>query len=252
MPRDVVAITLVKDEADIIERTITWMAGQVDCVIAIDNGSTDGTRELLEDLPCWVGDDPDPAHWQARKITALAREVGGGFIVPFDADEIWYATDRDLTVADAIRANPRGWIWTAELITHVPTDHPGDHPFDRLAYRQRTASPLSKVAARWAENMTFTEGAHSVHYDGEYPSTLNYKLEIRHFPYRSPSQFISKALNGYRGRMLTTLPDDISPHLRQFGAIHAEGGDEALQDFYWTNLYKETSDPELIKDPCPA
>lgn len=246
------AITLVKDEADIIERSITWMLGQVDEVVAVDNGSTDGTREILEGLPVELRDDSDPAHWQARKITAIARSIGGGYIVPFDADEIWYATNRDLTIAEALLENRRGHIYTAELITHVPTDCPGDHPFDRCAYRQRHASPLSKVAARWADNMTFTEGAHSVHYNGHYPHTLNYKLEIRHFPYRSPSQFISKALNGYKGRMLTTLPEDISPHLRQFGAIHEEGGDEALQEFYWTNLHKETSDPDLVKDPCPA
>ena len=68
----VVAVTMVKNEADVIETTIRHIAAHVDHVIVADNGSTDGTRELLDELPCEVIDDPDPAYYQSRKMSALA------------------------------------------------------------------------------------------------------------------------------------------------------------------------------------
>ena len=40
----VTAVTVVRDEADIIETTLRHTATQVDHIIAADNGSADGTR----------------------------------------------------------------------------------------------------------------------------------------------------------------------------------------------------------------
>jgi len=247
-------VCLVKDEADVIERTITHMLGQVDRVVAVDNGSTDGTREILASLPIEVRDDPDPRHYQARKVTALAIDTGGKYVVPFDADEIWYSTSRE-PIATVIRRNARKtWVFTAELLEHVPTEgmH-GDHPFDRMRYRRRTVNPLLKVACRVMPFMQFSEGYHSVTYHGQYAATRPFKLEVRHFPYRSPNQFISKVRNGYNGRKAAAdLPEEVSPHLRGFGRMLESGGEEALAEYFWSNIWREPDDPELIADPCPA
>jgi len=241
---------MVKDEADVIETTISHMLGQVDRIVAIDNGSTDGTDEILQSLPVEFRRDEDPKHYQARKITAAARTAGGRYIVPFDADEVWYGTN-GRTVREAIRQNGRGWIFVAEMFEHVPTDGAGANPFERMEYRKREPNPLQKVAAKRKDDLTFIEGAHSANYNGEYPATIRFKLEIRHFPYRSPSQFISKVRNGYNGRKATDLPEDVSPHFRRFGRMLEDGGEEALSEYFWSNIYRETSDPELVRDPCP-
>ena len=86
---------MVKDEADIVAATVAHMCGQVDAVIVADNNSTDGTRDILDGLPVTVVDDPDPAYYQSRKMTALAGrarvEFDATWVIPFDADEWWYS-----------------------------------------------------------------------------------------------------------------------------------------------------------------
>src|SRR5688572_466349 len=91
---------MVRDEADIIEWTVLHMLGQCDQVIVTDNGSTVGTREILDAL-VYLGnltiiEDPEPAYYQAHKMTGLAhraREMGATWVVPFDADELWLSRD---------------------------------------------------------------------------------------------------------------------------------------------------------------
>ena len=59
------AVTMVRDEADIIETTVRHMLTQVDVVIVADNRSVDGTREIVEQLPVHLLDDPE--QW-AREV----------------------------------------------------------------------------------------------------------------------------------------------------------------------------------------
>ena len=46
----VVAVTMVRDEEDVIRSTVAHMLDEVDAVIVADNLSTDRTREILDDL----------------------------------------------------------------------------------------------------------------------------------------------------------------------------------------------------------
>jgi len=94
------AVTMVRDELDIIEATLRHLESEgVEGIIVADNLSTDGTYEWLQDnaanFDCQllVQQDPDPAYYQSRKMTALAHqafELGAAWTLPFDADEIWY------------------------------------------------------------------------------------------------------------------------------------------------------------------
>lgn len=256
----IAGISLVKDEIDVIERTVRHMATQVDALLVADNGSTDGTRELLgelaEDLPMTVLDDHEKAHYQARKLTALAgtaAEHGAEWVVPFDADEIHFAFAG--RIADVIRSVPSAWIFTADMYEHRPTARDeGEHPFDRMAWRDPDLNPLLKIACRTHRTVAIHEGSHSVDYSGDYPETVSGQLHIRHFPYRSPEQFVSKARNGSAGRNATDLdPEEVSPHLREYGRLLAEGGPPALEYLFYDRFYSE--DPEadgLVLDPCPS
>jgi len=89
------AVTMVRDEADIVEATVRHMLTQVDVVIVADNRSVDGTREILEGLPVHLLNDPERGYYQSEKMARLAHmarvEHGADWVVPFDADEWWYS-----------------------------------------------------------------------------------------------------------------------------------------------------------------
>ena len=93
------AVGIVRDEADIVETVIRNLLAQgVERVVIADNLSTDATASVLErlagSLPVTVLSDRLAAHYQAEKTTLLARaaaRAGAGWVLPFDADEVWTA-----------------------------------------------------------------------------------------------------------------------------------------------------------------
>lgn len=251
----VVAVTMVKNEADVIETTIRHMSAQVDHVVVADNGSIDGTRELLAHLPCEVLDDPDPAYWQSKKMTALAHYAGdvhgAQWIVPFDADELWLArqgTVRDTLAVTTSRVVP-AWVFD-----HVATDadDPSLPPMRAMRHRMRERTPLHKVAARYRPDMVVEMGNHQVTYPGiDAPSVAWDLLEVRHFPIRSPQQYLRKARQGAAALDLTDLDYTTGQHWRDWARLVDERGEQALTDAFLDHWFYRHDDPRVVLDPVP-
>ena len=92
----VVAITMVRDEEDIIDWTLQHLLDQVvDHIIVADNLSVDETPWKLAALASTgkvtVIQDDEPGYYQDKKMTDLAHMAAADFdaewILPFDADE---------------------------------------------------------------------------------------------------------------------------------------------------------------------
>jgi glycosyltransferase involved in cell wall biosynthesis len=245
------AISMVRDEADIIGATVAHMLGQVDHVIVADNGSTDDTRAILSDLGVEVVDDPDPAYYQSRKMTALAQRAaaaGATWVVPFDADEIWCAADG--RIADLLAASTVDVV-TAALYDHVPSALDPDvaDPVRRIGWRRATPTPLPKVACRVAPDLVIAQGNHAATYDRPHVEVAG--LVVHHYPYRSADQFVRKARNGSQAYRATDLPDTAGAHWRQYGDLLDAHGPEVLAGVFrrWFWSPDPTADG-LVWDPA--
>lgn len=268
-----VAVTMVRDEADVIASTVRRMLAQVDAVIVADNLSTDETRPILDALAdeyssLLIVDDPDPAYRQSEKMSALAQrarsEFGATWVVPFDADEVWYSPFAD-TISEVLAEVPdRLHVVPADLFDHVATALDPDEldPIARIGWRRRDRAPLRKVAARYRADLVIEQGNHGAHYAAFAPGLFDPILVVRHFPYRSVEQFLRKVRNGSAAyRAAGTFDPAIGAHWRQWGDLLDSSGEEAVADifrkWYWratpgepTGIERENQ-PALLYDPAP-
>jgi len=210
------AVTMVKNEADIIEETIQTLVAQgIDQILVADNNSTDATREILErlarDLPIIIVDDPLVAYWQAEKMTRLAQvatSLGASWIVPFDADELWFG-EGSRTVAEVLRSTS-ATIVTATWWQFLPVNEQDGVGFaQRHGYRQLKPEPYKKLAfrANWLARIGL--GNHWV----DLPDMREQAgLRIAHFRYRSREQMVRKIRDGVAGLRAGGIGNDLVSH----------------------------------------
>lgn len=233
----VAAVSMVKDEIDILPRTLRNMLYHVDVVIVADNMSTDGTREWLRaEVDCYRGrlvvvDDTDPAYRQSAKMSGLARlaalEHGADWIVPFDADEMW------LPGAGTISATLEGMPTHIDAVAASLFDHVAVGPENSLEWRSLTALAMPKVAARARPDLVIEQGNHSVTIGGK-PPRMAGGLTVHHFPYRSADQFVRKVRNGAAAYAAggKQIRADFGAHWRQWGTILERDGEEAVRAIF--------------------
>lgn len=252
------AIALVRDEIDIIAETVGWMLQQVDEVMVADNNSVDGTREWLIDHATssefdhrlHVQEDPEPGHFQSRKVSALAEQArhrGAEWVIPFDGDEIWGCSGHIARRLGSLGSEVL--VCEAAILNHVPTSlDPEGPPVARMRWREASQLPMRKVACRTRRGLVIGEGNHDASYPGiVHPPTVTNLLSIRHYPYRSPEQMIRKARNGAEALAATDLPEEIGKHWRDYGRL----SDEQLREVFHEHFFSADPDADgLVYDPA--
>lgn len=250
----IVAVAMMKNEADIVVASVLAMAAQVDEVLVLDHGSTDGTRDLLAQLPCRVFDETDPGYYQSLYVSRLAEvayDDGADWIIPFDADEVWESRCGDEIAEQLSYAHDRGAdIVQAALFDHLATatDDPCDrNPLTRLRWRRRDPVPLPKVAVRAQAGLVIAQGNHGARAGRDLTVGIGWPLGVRHFSNRSPEQFIAKVRAGAAAYAATDLPDGMGAHWRTFGAMT----DDELHAHFCAEMYvtDPEHDPSLVWDP---
>jgi hypothetical protein len=229
------AVSMVKNEVDIIEETIRNLVAQgVDEVLVADNGSTDGTLEVLRalaaDLPVHVTIDPVRPYWQGEKLSHLARaatRMGASWVVPFDADELWKGHDGQ-TVAEVLRAS------TADLVEATWWDYlpvepaEGDSYAERFRYRSTAPRPQVKVAFRadWLARLWI--GSHHVTVPRRV--MVERSLRVAHYQFRTPEQMVRKARDGAEAARLAGEPPDTLPQWFHLAADTVADAEVRLQE----------------------
>ena len=198
---------LVRDEADILAANIRHhLAAGVDFIVATDNGSADGTVEILEgfqrDGVLHLRHDADDRFDQARLTTEMAHlahaQLGADWVLSNDADEFWVGPLRQ-TIAGtpanllfcrrANRVAPREASWSFATARHLVI-RPRD---DAAAELLRPIPP--KVLVRAADLIGLTQGCHNAEMRDARPAVAR-DILIRHFPVRGRDHFARKATSG--------------------------------------------------------
>lgn len=283
----VIGVTMVRNEADIIEASMRHALVQMDGIVVLDNGSTDGTFGILQDLIGEVGlprmsllTAPDRAYLQSERMSMLARlaaqDHDASWIVPFDADEFWLAPNwRDgQTVADRLReldANPGVGgaspipVVKVPIINHYCTaldpgrrDPAGLFRFvpQYMPWRVAAPLPLHKVAFRWSADAVIEQGNHGVALPND-PSRdpitpFDAGITIRHYPYRSVEHMTAKAIQGAEAYRAAgdRVPADAGAHWRAWGELMDTFGDYVMGDVFREHYwYLSPVDAGLINDP---
>lgn len=267
----VAGIAMVRDEQDIVGYTVGWMLTQVDHVYVLDNRSKDRTPEILgalgEAFPgrLTVIPDDEVAYYQSRKMSDLAARAeadGYEWVVPFDADEVWYSPVRHgRTIRETLTGlKPHVLLAEALLINHFPTTQDPSpqeepNPIMRLRWREREPQRLPKVAARTGNGLVIEMGNHGAHYrPTNIPGVRTVhpvpararRLEIRHYGWRSPEQYVSKIVNGCEAYAETDLDPGFGHHWRQFSSSTEE---EIVAHYQAAFVKHDPITDGLIPDP---
>jgi hypothetical protein len=213
---------LVRDEVDVIDAQIAFhLHAGVDFIVATDNGSQDGTTEILESyargghlhLIRQEGENMQQVEWVSRMARLAATEFGADWVINADADEFWCSHGGPIKAVlaevprrfDTVRALMRNFVprpgdgFFAERMNVRLV--PGDATLPR--HRVHPFHAQDKVLHRAHPDVTVTSGNH----DARWPSSVDLRgfwhFEVLHFPMRSAEQCVPKWRNyvryGYSG-----------------------------------------------------
>jgi hypothetical protein len=204
---------MVRDEADIIRATLEHHRAQgIDVIIVTDNGSVDGTTDILEDYAAQglvdLRFDPRHRKQQSEVVTAMARDAytmyGADWVINADADEFWVAHDATRTVRDVLEDTPKDFqTFLVPVIDMIGAPALEGSGLNRLQYRDhRTVAELHAIGLLahstpdavhiGTSDIEVAQGNHAVSLASRGAPARSNSLEVLHLPWRSWAQYSQK------------------------------------------------------------
>jgi len=226
-PGSVWGVCLARNEADIIALTVQHMLDQgLVGIIVVDNLSTDATRQILDDLAAgdsrvYVGTDRQVGFSQGGKTSYLAHlawRAGADWVVPFDADEYWYAENE--SVAAFLGAQRAQMVW-CDFRNVYPTSESGridPARGDPVQVELQERSGWLRISFRARRWVWVGEGNHALRDADELPVR---GLHMLHYSYRSLEQYNRKVDQGVAALEAAGKDDSIATHWRYWASLPA-------------------------------
>src|SRR5829696_6247852 len=251
----IVLTLLVRDEIDVISDNLKYhLAEGVDHIIVTDNGSQDGTKEILEQYQAsgqiTLIHEPPADFSQHRWVTRMARHAYDRFhadwVINADADELFVWPHGSLR--DALERIPAKVHRLRALRTDfVPFDRPESQSALReMIYRKtkslgqlgRALPP--KIMHRGAADVIISQGNHRAE-SGQFRGRPQVgEIAVFHYPVRNYAQFESKVRNGGSGYAQNReLPVGTGGHKRRWYdlLIRHELENEYLSEIFFDNAH---------------
>ena len=226
----IVSISMVKNEADVIESFVRHNLQHLSEMRLIDHGSTDRTPEILralqqEGLPLRVERSELFQQLQDVESNRLAQQAfadGADWVIPLDADEfieLLPAVSLADTLANQGDHACLSWPWVSMVPTEADDASEAD-PVRRIRHRLAKESvPTVKLllgravlAHRdWSlitgnHQVAVSDGSKSVQLLPRHPCPSS---ALRHYPVRSTGQFIGKVIIGWLAIRQRLMPNSM-------------------------------------------
>jgi hypothetical protein len=236
---------LARDEADVVDSWLEYhLNAGADFVVATDNGSVDGTTDVLErfardghvHLIREPGEDLRQNEWVTRMARLAASDFAADWVINSDADEFWWP--RGASLRDVLAAiSPRYGTVGAFLRVFAPRPDGPDAFSERMTVRFSALAPINdpaslykpirKVIHRAHPRIEVTRGNHALVNSPFAPLRGWFPIEVLHFPVRSLAQCEHKAeLQGNAWKHIERTPT--AYHAQMFEAL--EKG--TIADYY--------------------
>jgi glycosyltransferase involved in cell wall biosynthesis len=193
-------ICVVRDEADILPFTLDSALRWAESIYVLDNGSTDGTWEILQDY----------AHRDPRLVLAgrdegifrngmrgevanrfLHRAADGDWWCRLDADELYVGDPREV-----LNRTPAefGLVYKASIEYFFTDVDLATYEADPTAYVATWAPERLRFYRAWWSEIRFVRHKPGVCWDGAWPKGVKNlrgspeRVLVRHYQYRNPAQ----------------------------------------------------------------